>query len=448
MYRHLSWKEFKTTFNLSLPLMLAEVLHSCSGFIGVLIVARLGQQALAASALVNLAWFTLIAFSFGMLNAVSILVSRLNGENKPHDIKIVMSQTFNIVLILTLVIFGLFSLLPYLLTWTGQPENIIQLGMQYGYALRWTVPALILLIALEQFLYGLHQTRLIFIISVLQIPLEILAMFVLAFGLGGVPAWGIQGVAYGQAWVFTLAVIVIMLYLSLNKKFRVYQIGSYFSWCWRYCWAILKTGSSIGLMYLVELAAFFCLSVMIAHINSQVLGANQLTMQYLSIILTITMAISQVVTVRVGYAIGQNTTDLLTSYILTGLVLALLITISTALIYIMIPRTLLAINVGYEHDTGALLNYFKQLIALAGVYQIVDCCRVIISGALRAFQDTYFLMWSSVVAFFGAAMPAAYFLGFVMKWASVGIWCGMIIGTAVGCAIVAARLYYHGLARI
>lgn len=135
MLRHLSWAEFKATCRLSLPLILSEVLQSATPFFGVLIVARLGSKALAASALVNLAWFSLIAFCFGLLNAISILVSRLYGQNQHHQIKVVMSQALIVVLMITVIIFSLFSLLPYLLAWTGQPEEIVRLSGYYEDAL-------------------------------------------------------------------------------------------------------------------------------------------------------------------------------------------------------------------------------------------------------------------------------------------------------------------------
>lgn len=440
MLHNLSWKEFKITFYLSLPLILSEVLQSSTPFFGVLIIARLGQQALAASALVNLAWFTLMAFSFGMLNAVSILVSRLYGEQKQSQIKIVMSQVYIMVLLISAIILALFCLLPYLLVWTGQPNEVVQLGTLYIHALRWAIPTLILMIAFDQFLYGLHKTRLIFIISALQIPFEILAMFVLTFGWG-VPALGIQGVGYGQALVFIMGVVGMITYLNLSPQFRIYRIARYITWCPYYFWMLLKVGLPIGLMYLIEVLAFFCLGVMIAHINSVALAANQITIQYLSIILTVTMAISQVVTVRVGYAIGQNTIQSVGSYVATGLALGLLITLVTQAVYWVIPYQLLAINVGYDRDAGALLAYFKQLIILAGFYQIVDCCRVIISGALRAFKDTSFLMISSLIAYFIIAIPTAYCFGFIFNWGSVGVWCGMIIGSVLGAIIVYTRLY-------
>ena len=440
MLFHLSWKELNTTFKLALPLMFSEVLQSTTPFVGVLIIARLGQQALAASALVNLAWFSLVAFSFGLLNAISILVSRLYGQNDLNKIKQVMSQAYIIVFLLAIVMVGLFLLLPYLLVWTGQPKEVVKLGGYYVHALSWAIPAFVLTVALEQFLYGLHQTRLIFIISLLQIPLEVIAMFILAFGLLGVPEFGIQGVGYGQALVFVMGIIGIILYLNWDKRFRNYQIGRFFAWNPGYFWAVFKTGLPIGMMYLVELLAFFFMGVMIAHINSIALGANQIVIQYVSIVLTVTMAISQVVTIRVGYAIGQNATQALSSYVVSGLILGLIVTLFTGIVYIVLPSQLLAINVGHHYDSGALFNYFKQLILLAGVYQIVDCLRVIVSGALRAFKDTPFLMGSSIVGYFGVAIPVGYYFGFVLNGGAAGVWWGMILGSAIGGMIVFLRL--------
>jgi len=70
--QHSIKSEIKNCLSLSTPLVASQIVFASSGFISTMMVARLSESALAASVLVNMIWFTLSVFFFGILNAIML----------------------------------------------------------------------------------------------------------------------------------------------------------------------------------------------------------------------------------------------------------------------------------------------------------------------------------------------------------------------------------------
>ena len=62
---------------------------------------------------------------------------------------------------------------------------------------------------------------------------------------------------------------------------------------------------------------------------------------------------------------------------------------------------------------------------------IIDCIRIISSGALRGLKDSNLLLIISVFGFWGIAFPSAYFLAFKLDFGGVGIWWGIMLGFSI-----------------
>ena len=91
---HAVFFEFKQSLLLSFPLMLSQLVQASSTFVGTLMVAHLGSDALAASAFVSSIFITLCVFSFGVFAAVSVMVSQNFGANNANGIRLAVSQGF------------------------------------------------------------------------------------------------------------------------------------------------------------------------------------------------------------------------------------------------------------------------------------------------------------------------------------------------------------------
>jgi len=146
--------ELKETLSLSFPLVTSYLIYASSSFVGTALVARLGQDALAASILVSIIWGSLCVLFFGILNAVSVLVSHQHGAKNNKAISQIMTQAYLLGLLMCFLLIAVLSSMPLFLRLTPQPVEVLQLATRYMRALLWCVPGLITLIISEGFLAG------------------------------------------------------------------------------------------------------------------------------------------------------------------------------------------------------------------------------------------------------------------------------------------------------
>src|SRR3990167_8642105 len=117
---------------------------------------------------------TLSTVFFGMLNAVSVLVSHQHGANDDKAISKIIGQAYILGLILIILILSALSTMSLFLHWSHQPPVVLTLARQYMHSLFFMMPGLVMVIINEQFLMGIGRAKLVLHISFMVVPLEIL----------------------------------------------------------------------------------------------------------------------------------------------------------------------------------------------------------------------------------------------------------------------------------
>jgi MATE family multidrug resistance protein len=435
-------QEIKDTLAISLPLVISQIVYASSGFLGTAMVARLGEDALAASVLVSMIWMCLSVLFFGLLNSISILISHQFGASNHEDISKIMGQAFMLGILVTIMLIVSMSTMPYFLSISGQPAHVLQLSTIYMHSLLWEIPALVMLIVIEQFLAGINHTKMVLMISLIVVPIEIPLIYILIFGKFGLPKFGIAGIGYGFATTYTLTLIFITWYLFKSKQFHRFGIFSRLTQFHRnYFTELCKVGLPMGFMHVIEVCAFTIMTFWIARFGTTTLAAHQIVLQFIWFAITLVFAMSQAVTVRVGYSVGrQNMTAVKhASYVGMGINALFVLVIST--FFYFIPTFFLRLDLNLSDPSNAsLVHSASSLLSISAVLLIFDNFRIIGFGALRGLKDTRFPMYAAAVAFWLVGLSAAYFFGFVMKGEGQGIWWGMTLGIGVGALMVLHRL--------
>src|SRR5690348_5437202 len=86
--------ESKKTIFLFLPLLCSQITYAISTFLGTAMIAHLGQDALAAIALVSSVYTCLCAFFYGVFVSICVMVSRSAGACDDRQIEKIVSQGF------------------------------------------------------------------------------------------------------------------------------------------------------------------------------------------------------------------------------------------------------------------------------------------------------------------------------------------------------------------
>ncbi|MBA3661717.1 MAG: MATE family efflux transporter [Gammaproteobacteria bacterium] len=436
--------EIKNTLSLSIPLVSSQLIYASSGFIGTAMIARLGEDALAASVLVSTIWMSLSVLFFGLLNSVSVLVSHNYGAKNDKAISEIMGQSFILGVIVTILIVTLLLSTGVLLRLTIKSPAVLELAVQYMHSLIWTTPGLILLIIYEQFLAGINRAKMVLRISLLVVPVEIPIIYVLIFGVGGLPKFGVAGIGYGFAITYTLTAIALTWFFLNSKFYGRFNLFKHLKTInWHYLKELVRIGLPMGCMHVIEVSTFTIASFWIAEFGTTLLAAHQIVMQYLGFVITLIFAMSQAVTIRVGHAVGQF--DLLgiryATYV--GMMLNFLCMIVIGIAFYVIPDFFLSLDIKTDSPANYdLMRDASMLLTISGVLMIFDNFRIIGFGALRGLKDTQFPMYVSLFSFWAVGLTAAYLLGFTFNYQGAGIWWGLTFGIAVGSLIVFLRLQW------
>jgi len=437
--------EIKNTLSLGIPFIAAQLIYACSGFIGIVMVARLGEDALAASILVLTIWMSLFVFFFGILSSICVLVAHQYGARNYQAISEIMGQSFLFGMIICIPMSVILFALPFFLQWSHQPPQVLNLALEYMRALLWTIPGLVALVILEQFLIGIGRTKLALRISLLVVPVEIVLMYVLIFGKVGLPVCGIAGIGYGLAVTNTGTAAVLIAYLLKSKYYQQYGIfRQIFQINKRYLKECLRIGLPMGLMHLIECSTFAVATLWIARFGTDILAAHQIVMQYFHLCVPVVFAMSQTVTVRVGHAIGRQDVSGVRYAIYAGMLLTFFGALCLAIAFISVPQLFLAIDINLADANNAeLIRNASLLLSIFSVLFLWDNCRIVIFGALRGLKDTRFAMYSSLIGFWAIGLTTAFLLSFVFDFKGPGIWWGLTAGIMSGAIILIARLQYR-----
>lgn len=442
MIQHTIRDEIKKSFALSIPLVAAQLIYASSSFLGVAMIAHLGEAALAASVLVNLIWMSLTVLFLGILNSISILVAHQFGARDEKSISGIMGQAFILGFFVSLAIILALCIMPYFMRFSSQPALVLKWVNDYLFSLIWSVPALVILIILEQFLAGIGRTKLVLRISLMVVPLEIPLIYIFIFGKLGVPALGVAGEGYGLAVTFTVSAICLIWYLLKHPYYRKYHLfAKITSLKWFYLKELICLGLPIGFMQLIEVSTFAIATFFVAQFGTQSLAAHQTVMQYLGFTINIVFAMSQAVTIRVGHAIGMQDVSGVKYATYIGMLLNFVCVILISGAFYFFPRYLLQLDLDIHlPDNQTLIQQATQLLSICALLFIFDNFRIMGYGTLRGLKDGHFGMLASFVSFWLVGLSSSFIFGFLCHGQAAGIWWGLTLGIFCGALFILVRL--------
>lgn len=226
----------RTFLVMSIPVLFSMVAEPVTGLVDTAFVARLGSVPLAALGVGTMllsGFFWVFNFlSIGSQTEVAQALGR-KEQNRASEIGFLALLVAFILGIMILVF--TWSVVPTLVGSMGASDGVFRLASSYVRIRLFGAPAVLITIAAFGIMRGLQDMRTPLWIAVSVNLMNILLDGVLIFGLGPVPALGIEGAAIATAlsqWIGAIASL-ILIYLQLGRPEklrasdtkRLFQIG-------------------------------------------------------------------------------------------------------------------------------------------------------------------------------------------------------------------------------
>ncbi|MCK4870424.1 MAG: MATE family efflux transporter [Gammaproteobacteria bacterium] len=429
---------------LSFPLIATYLIVAVSGFVGVVMLARLGKDVLAATALGFSIYNAAMVFLFGFMTAVGVFIAQQYGARNSAGAGEMGAQGFILAVFLGVVITLVLLMTPLLLRFSGQNNFVVESATKFLTAFSLVILPLSILMCFQKFLMAVNKAKLILYTSIVEAGLEVTISYVLIFGKCGLPRLGIAGLGYGIA----VAIVIIDLYLA-----GVFVVCEYFK-PYRYwyfvkkinftvIWEMSCVGMPVGFLYLIGVVVYICIAFMMGHISTSALAAHQIARQYSAFTLMFLVGLSQAAAIKVGHAVGRGDQGAIRQTGQIGILVGMALMLVVALGYIFFAKYLVALDINiHSKHLEVVTQSAVVFLIIAGVTQFFDVFRTIMMGSLRGLKDTKWPMIITGIAFIFIALPVSYILGFQLKMGGEGLWLGLLVGSIL-CGAILTRRFYH-----
>ncbi|MBM6593483.1 MATE family efflux transporter [Microvirga pudoricolor] len=446
--RRSAWTaELAATLALSWPLVLTNLAQHGLMASDVILIGRIGPEALAAGALGTNIYFAFLIFGIGLVSAVSPLVAEELGRRRHsvREVRRTVRQGLWASVTVTVPIWIVLWNGEAILNAVGQDPTLARDAGHYIRALQWSVLPFLIYLVLRSYLAALERPGWALLISILGIPVNFGVAWALIFGEMGLPALGLVGAGYATLVATTFMCLCLGLVIGLDRQLKRYHL---FGRVWRPDWlrfrALWRIGVPIGLTLAFEVTIFNAAALLMGRIGIYELAAHNVVLQIASLCFMVPLGVGQAVTVRVGRAYGAGDREGVTraGWIAFGLGVGFMVV--TASLMLAAPHFLISAFLDLNDPrNAAVIGFALSFLVLAAVFQLADGAQAVGAGMLRGLQDTRVPMLFAAVGYWGVGLPLGIGLAFFTSLRGVGIW----IGLATGLAVVACLMLWRWMRR-
>ena len=433
--------EFRATFALAWPLVIAQVAQNALQATDVLMMGWLGPEALAAGTLANSFLMPLFLFGVGVVGAVAPLTAQARGRRDIKAIRRVVRQGFWAAILLALLLTPILLQIRTVYGWLGQDPILAARAEEYiQIAVLMLVPAMGVIV-LRSFLSTFDATRIILVITVGGVIVNAITNYLLMFGNFGLPRLELRGAAIATVLTNLFMLGAMLTYVLRHRRFKRFNIHIRF---WKPDWPrfreIFRIGTPIGLTVLAEVGLFAAAAMLMGRLGTDELAAHAVALQCASLAFMVPLGLGIAATVRVGVAYGRKDIEGIRKAGWVSFLLGTGFMAVSALTFILFGPAIVALflDPALPQNQSALV-FAATYLAIAGLFQLVDGAQVVAAHALRGLSDTKVPMLMAIFGYWFVGLPVAWLLGYVLGLRGVGIWLGLAAGLAFVAVLLVGR---------
>ena len=438
--------EAAALWQIAWPVLIGQLATVGMGVADVAMTGHFNAEELAAVSLGTSLWTIVLVTVMGIMMAVNAVVSHEVGaeqyERVPHIVRQSLWLGLGVGLIACLLlnastlVFSYLQLQPEVQEKASRFVHIISIGM----------PAFAMYRALYGYTTSLNQTKPVMVMALGGLLFNVVMNWLLIYGHFGLPQLGASGCAVATGVGIWLMFGTMIWWMRRAPAYRTTNPFSHIEPPhWAEIRSTLKLGLPIGVTYFAEVSAFASVGLLIARFGVIEVAANQIALNFSSLVFMVPMSLGIAMTTRVGQALGEG--DELrarfVSWVGVGLSLAFSFVSATG---ITVFRD--SIAAAYTSDP-AVQKLAADLLLFAAIFQLSDAAQVTASCAIRGYKITRTPMLIHLMAFYGFALPIGCLLGLAPEWmpwrpstpmASQGFWIGLILGLTIAGGLLLAYL--------
>jgi putative MATE family efflux protein len=414
---------------LAVPMLLELVLESAFAVVDIFFVAQLGASAVATVGLTETYLFLLYAIASGLATAVTAVIARRVGEGRGDEAGLSAVQAVLLAVVVS-VPFALAGIVwsRELLQLMGADAWVLAHGQRY---LQWMLGSnvvIMLLFVVNAVFRGAGDAAMAMRVLWLANGLNIVLDPLLIFGLGPVPAMGVEGAAIATT-IGRSAGVLMQLWILLRGSKHLRIAREALRWHGATMLQIARTSLGGIAQMIVAMTAWIFLMRILASVSTEAVAGATIAMRIMMFTLMPAWGMSNAAATLVGQNLGAGEPARAEAAVwrIGWMNMAFTLAVSVAFF------------VAHDRIVG-LFTTDAAVIAIGGEWLSILAYSYFVYGwwmvAVQAFNgagDTMTPTWINLVFFWLIQIPLSWWLALPLGWAQSGVFWGVFVSeTSVG----------------
>ncbi len=422
--------EARKLLALAIPVILAQVAQTAMGFVDTIMAGAVSATDMAAVAVGTSIWLPAILFGHGVLLALTPTIAQLNGSGRRERIAEQLRQGFWLAFFLSLLIMLVLWNAGYVIRSMHDIDPLLaEKAEGYLHALLFGAPGYLFFQVMRNQCEGLSKTKPAMVLGFLGLMLNIPLNYIFIYGHFGMPALGGVGCGVATASVYWAMFFCMRFWVRRMRSMRDIRVESRWSAPSRVILQRLTgLGLPVALALFFEVTLFAVVALLVSPLGIVNVAGHQIALNFSSLMFVLPLSLGVAATIRVGYRLGQGSTEQARVAAWTAQGVGVSMAVITAIFTVTFRHQIAQLY----NDNPAVVTLAAQLMMLAAIYQISDSIQVIGSGILRGYKDTRSIFFITFIAYWLLGLPSGYILALtdwvVPRMGPAGFWCGFIVG--------------------
>jgi len=398
--------------HLAWPIGISMISFTLKGFIDMLLVGRLGIEALGAVGLASVMAWTLMSFPLGMLRGQRPLVAQYFGAGDR-----IGAYSYGIHAFYLAAAWGVLSFFlaapvaKFIIGLTGSeltPAASVFAVEYLETRLAWA-GAWLMNVSVVEYLRSTSRPRIGMAADILAHPTNVALSWVLIFGLFGMPELGVRGAALGTGLADLLA-LGLMLTLSWPRGAQPDEADRQ---PWKYRWRrmkkVLATGITGGVQFALESGAFALITTMIGFLGTTALAVHQAAINLVHLSIMPAVAIADGGATLIGQYMGDKKLDYVERALKSTVQICSVFMAFMGVVYLAFGEELIAVFLKEDEvDYAQAISMGGTVMIAAAVWQLGDSYQIAYRFCLRAAGDHAWVMYTGILCSWVLSVPLAW----------------------------------------
>jgi MATE family multidrug resistance protein len=391
------------------PLMVSTACYSVMQFFDRLFLLSYSVVDTGAIVTVGTLVWTLCSFPLGIVTYVTAFVAQYRGADQSSQIgRSVMHAIYLALASVPFLILPGFFVEDFFL-WFGHSQDLADAeGICFRIYI-WSGIGMLINGALEGLLIGVEKTRPVMAANIYATILNIALDPLLIFGLGPIPACGIEGAAWATViamWAKTVYTVSVVVRLPEVSSFG-FRAGVPFDF--GFIRRFLFFGGPSGLQWFIEgLAIVYFIAVM-GRLGEDYLTATSVAFSINLLAFVPIYGLGMGLTSLIGNQLGQGNPAMAKRALRSALIIAVAFTSFFVVLYTVFPNAILTLHRGQTENFAALEPIIMNFLFFVALYCVFDAIQIVKVSVLKGAGDTWFvtvtfLLTSLLFIFLGSSL--------------------------------------------